>query len=193
MGETVSGKTTPKTTPPGHELDASPWMRVESTLMATARLMREAYDAALHEVDLNLTEASLLAYVVESGPMKQTLIADHLGIGRAAAGNVIDRLQERSLVERRSDENDRRVWLVAATAAGKELAAEVTAVDIHLRQRLRLGIDRHERQMLASLLIRLQRNLVAANEPAANGNSSSPSEGSRSVLNQSPTTDRKHT
>lgn len=159
--------------------------------MATARLMREAYDRALLELGLNLTEASLLAYVVESGPMKQTLIADHLGIGRAAAGNVIDRLERRSLVERRSDENDRRVWLVAPTDAGSELAARVTEIDVHLRQRLRLGIDRHERQMLANLLVRLQRNLVAANGPNTNGSSASDTDRSTSTRNQTTTTDRK--
>jgi len=181
MGETVSGATTP---PSGHELDASPWMRVESTLMATARLMREAYDTALAPLDMNPTDAMLLAYVVEAGPLKQTLIADHLGIGRASAGNVIDRLEKRALVERCSDENDRRVWLVAPTATGKELAAEITAVDVDLRQKLRLGIDRHERQMLATLLVRLQRNLLAAGT-GPNG----PTELSEST--KSPTTDRK--
>lgn len=157
MGETVSGNTAS-----GHELDASPWMRVESTLMATAGLMRDTYDRALEPLGLNLTDASLLAYVAEAGPMKQTAIADHLGIGRAAAGNVIDRLQKRSLVERRADENDRRVWLVAPTATGKEVAAEIDVVDVDLRHKLRLGIDRHERQMLATLLVRLQRNLLSA-------------------------------
>lgn len=168
----------------GHELDASPWMRVESTLMATAGMMRDTYDHALEPLGLNLTDASLLAYVVESGPLKQTLIADHLGIGRAAAGNVIDRLQKRELVERHADDNDRRVWLVAPTAAGKELAAEVTAVDVHLRHDLRLGIDRHERQMLATLLVRLQRNLLSA--------SARDDHSPRSSQNI-PTTDRKHT
>jgi len=30
-----------------HELDSPPWLRVESTLMATARLLRVAFDARL--------------------------------------------------------------------------------------------------------------------------------------------------
>lgn len=183
MSETVSGNTaSPRGAASGHELDASPWMRVESTIMATARLMREAYDDALEPLDLNLTDASLLAYVVESGPLKQTSIADHLSIGRAAAGNVIDRLQKRELVERQADENDRRVWLIAATAAGKGLAGEIAAVDLRLRHALRLGIDRHERQMLATLLVRLQRNIVSANARSTDPTPST-----------HPNTDRKHT
>lgn len=189
MSETVSGNTaSPEpvgtAVASGHELDSSPWLRVESTLMATAGMMRDTYDRALEPLGLNLTDASLLAYVVETGPLKQTLIADHLSIGRAAAGNVIDRLQKRELVERQADDNDRRVWLVAPTAAGKELAAEITAIDVGLRQDLRLGIDRHERQMLATLLVRLQRNMLSAGARDTPSSRSSPN---------NPTTDRNHT
>jgi MarR family transcriptional regulator, transcriptional regulator for hemolysin len=146
---------------PGHELDTPPWLRVESTLMSTARLMRDAYDSALAGIDLNLTTASLLAYVVEQGATTQTVLAERLGVGRAAAGSAVDRLEQRGLVERRSDRDDRRVWLIAPTDEGKELAAKVADIDISIRRALRLGIDRHERQMLASLLVRLQRNLLA--------------------------------
>jgi hypothetical protein len=35
-----------------HELDAPPWQRVETTLMATARLIRDAYDARFAAHDL---------------------------------------------------------------------------------------------------------------------------------------------
>ncbi len=83
-----------------HELDSPPWLRVESTLMATARLVRVAFDTRLAPLDLNLTQASLIGYVNEFGASTQTDLADHLGIGRAAIGSVIDRLQARGLVER---------------------------------------------------------------------------------------------
>ncbi|MBN4047539.1 MarR family transcriptional regulator [Acidimicrobiaceae bacterium AH-315-P05] len=146
---------------PGHELDMPPWRRVESTIMATARLMRDSYDTALAPLDLNLTTASLLAYVVEQGPFTQTALAEQMTIGRAAAGSCVDRLEQRGLVERRANAEDRRVWLIAATQAGVDAAQQITNIDVDLRRRLRLGIDRHERQMLATLLGRLQRNLLS--------------------------------
>lgn len=145
-----------------HELDAPPWMRVESTLMATARLVREAFDARLAPLDLNLTQASLLGYVAEFGPTTQTRLADRLGIGRAAIGSVIDRLQQRALVERRPDPHDRRVWHVAITESGCDLVDRVAEVDQVLRAELRHGIGREERQALAWVMTRLQHNLHAA-------------------------------
>ncbi len=145
-----------------HELDSPPWLRVESTLMSTARLLRVAFDARLAALDLNLTQASLLGYVAEFGTTTQTDLADHLGIGRAAIGSVIDRLQARGLVERQPKTDDRRVWLVAITDSGRELTAHVAEVDEVLRAELRHGIGREERQALAWVMTRLQQNLATA-------------------------------
>ncbi|MFV0259791.1 MAG: MarR family winged helix-turn-helix transcriptional regulator [Acidimicrobiales bacterium] len=147
---------------PEHELDAPPWLRVESTLMATARRIREAYDAALNTLELNLTTASLLAYVAEQGPITQTALAERIGVGRAAAGSAIDRLEARGLLTRSADENDRRVWLVGVTVDGRETADRITDIDRRIRERLRHDVTRQERQHLASLLVRLQRNAVTA-------------------------------
>ena len=143
-----------------HELDAPPWLRVESTIMATARAIRQAYDLRFAELGLNLSEASLLAYVEESGAHTQTRLAERLGIGRAAMGSVIDSLEKRGLVERNPDPDDRRVWLVDLTASGKEMVEQVTDRDIVLRKELRAGISRDDRHKLAEVLVALGNNLA---------------------------------
>jgi len=143
-----------------HELDAPPWLRVESTIMATARAIRQAYDARFVELELNLSEASLLAYVQEHGPQTQTRLADRLGLGRAATGSIVDCLETRCCVERQPDADDRRVWLVTLTAAGRELVDQINAIDKVLRRQLRTGISREERHQLADLLVRLGGNLA---------------------------------
>ncbi|NND74874.1 MAG: winged helix-turn-helix transcriptional regulator [Ilumatobacter sp.] len=145
-----------------NELDAPPWLRVESTLMATARLVREAFDLRLEPLDLNLTQASLLGYVAEFGATTQTRLADHLGIGRAAIGSVVDHLSDRGLVARHPDPHDRRVWRVDITDAGRAMAGRIADVDEVLRGELRHGIGREERQALSWVLTRLQQNLQSA-------------------------------
>jgi MarR family transcriptional regulator for hemolysin len=145
-----------------HELDAPPWLRVETTLMATARLIREAYDDRFARLDLNLTQASIVSYVSDFGPVTQTKIADHLGHGRAATGAAIDRLQHRGLIERHADVDDRRVWLIQLTSAGRQLVGQIAGIDETLRTELRAGISRSERQALAAVMQRLQANLRAA-------------------------------
>ena len=144
-----------------HELDAPPWLRVESTIMATARAIRQSYDQRFSDLDLNLSEASVLAYVAEHGALSQTQIAKSLGLGRAATGALIDVLEDRALVQRQTDPDDRRVWLVEITIAGKELLEEVYVRDQLLRKQLRNGITRQERQQLAAVLVRLGNNLAS--------------------------------
>lgn len=144
---------------PGHELDAPPWLRVESTLMATANAIRAAYDDRLAPLGLTLSLASLLSYIADFGPINQTRAAEHLDQGRAVTGTQVDRLQALGFVERRPDPDDRRVWLLAITESGTELAQSIAEVDRVLRAELRDGITRPERQALAGLLLRLQTNL----------------------------------
>jgi len=146
--------------PSSHELDAPPWLRVESTIMATARAIRQAYDLRFADLQLNLSEASLLAFVEESGPLTQTKLAERLGLGRAATGSVIDALESRGFVLRQPDPDDRRVWLVDVTAAGKEMVEIVSERDLVLRKQLRAGISREDRQQLADVLVRLGNNLA---------------------------------
>ena len=145
---------------PDHELDAPPWLRVESTLMATARAIRRAYEVRLARLQLNLTQASLLAFLGEVGPITQSRLASRLEMGRAATGLVIDVLEERGLVERRANPEDRRAWLIALRPEGLRLLGPISDIDRTLRSELRDGIARPERQRLAALLDRLRSNLA---------------------------------
>ena len=114
---------------PSHELDAPPWLRVESTLMATAQAIRDAYDTKLAPLGLTLSLASLLAYVADFGPVSQTRAAEHLGQGRASTGAQVDRLEqldpvhaarrEGSHLRKRAGEADRRSANAERTGDGE--------------------------------------------------------------------------
>jgi MarR family transcriptional regulator for hemolysin len=156
---TVAPDTTSNPEGSSHELDSPPWRRVESTLMATAESIRAWYDERLAPLGLTLSLASLLAYVAEFGPVNQTRAAEHLGQGRASTGSQVDRLEALGLLERTPDPADRRVWNLAVTSAGAAMAARINECDSNIRGELRHGISRDERQLLASLLVRLKNNI----------------------------------
>ena len=139
-------------------------------MMAAAREIRLAYDQCFEPLDLNLSQASLVGYVAENGPMNQTQLAAVLVLGRAATGSVVDQLESRGLVRRVPDPDDRRVWLVENTAQGSRLASEIKRIDEKLRDRLRAGISRVERQRLADLLLRISANAAEASTEFANQN-----------------------
>lgn len=152
---------TERLTDVGHELDAPPWRRFESTLMATSKSIRRAYDLLFAEIGLNLSEACLLEYVVEHGPMSQTQVAERIGMGRAPAGTIVDNLSNRSLLRRTPDATDRRVWLLTATDEGNKLAERIGEVDKDLRTIMRRGLSQVEREVLADILLRVQANLAS--------------------------------
>ncbi|MDG1086310.1 MAG: hypothetical protein P8P20_01115, partial [Acidimicrobiales bacterium] len=70
-------------TPAPHALNAPPWQRIETTMMSTARDIRLAYDNCFEPLNLNLSQASLVGYIAENGPMNQTQLAAALVLGRA--------------------------------------------------------------------------------------------------------------
>lgn len=129
--------------------------------MAIANELRAAYDRRFAPLGLNLSQASILAYLDDFGPTIQTRLADHLGHGRAATGTCIDRMQQAGLVRRTHDPNDRRVWLVELTATGRDLVPRVAEVDAEFRSTFRAGLGREERHVLGEALGRLDRNLRA--------------------------------
>ena len=140
---------------------APSWRRVEIALIHGARKLAAAFDYRLAEIDLNLNQASLLAFVNDFGDSNQTELAEMVGIGRASCGSMIDRLQERGLVTRNPDPSDRRVWLVGITPAGSTLVEKFYEIDAGFQKEIRRDISRKERQQLASLLERLGSNVDA--------------------------------
>ena len=145
-----------------HGLDTPPWRRVEITILSTARDLLAAYDHFFEPLGLNLTQASVIGYVEENGPMTQTQLAAQLVLGRAAIGSTVDQLEERGLVQRVPNPDDRRVWLVENTKEGAVLAARIVAADKDLRDRIRVGIGPDERRALADVLLRMSANAQVA-------------------------------
>ena len=142
----------------GHELDSPPWRRVDATLMACARTIRLAYDTGLEELRLSLAEASLLAFVMDAGPINQSEIASKLNQGRAATGSRIDTLEQRNLARRLPDPSDRRVWLVEVTEEGRAVVDRINQIDLTIRTKLRTEINHDERVQLAAILVKIQDN-----------------------------------
>ncbi len=150
--------------------------------MSAARDIRLAYDNCFESLELNLSQASMIGYIAENGPLNQTQLAAALVLGRAATGSVVDQLEARGLVQRVPDLDDRRVWLVENTPDGVKAATKIVSVDEQLRSRIRVGITREERQQLADLLMRMSANAVEAVQEGvekSNPSNSSPETGDK--------------
>ncbi|HET9169037.1 MAG TPA: MarR family transcriptional regulator [Actinospica sp.] len=79
--------------------------------------------AAFHD----LTPLQAKALLAAEGPVPMRSIASRLGAEPSNVTAIVDRLESRGLVERGPDPADRRVRRVAATAAGRSVAADLRA------------------------------------------------------------------
>jgi DNA-binding MarR family transcriptional regulator len=75
------------------------------------------------EFDLMPPQQMVLGLLPEPKPMGE--LAQHMHCDSSNITGIVDRLEERGLVERGAAEGDRRVKLVALTAAGERLRAEL--------------------------------------------------------------------
>ncbi len=130
--------------------------------MATSRAIRRLYDLYLGELGINLSEAVLLSYVDQHGPVNQTQAARRIGLSRASGGLIIDALSARGLLERRRDPADRRAWLLVATEQGRKVGAHIADLDEKLRQQMRSGLSRADRLHVAVVLQTIKQNIAEA-------------------------------
>ena len=87
---------------------------------------------------LSLVHLQVLTVLETEGSVPMGALADSLDVSQASATGIVDRMEQRGLIERRRDDDDRRVIRVALTEAGTRLLAGVAA---DRRERLGLLLD----------------------------------------------------
>jgi DNA-binding MarR family transcriptional regulator len=103
---------------------ADPGSGDESTadlLMTAARSMRRSFGEAMRAWDITPSQARALRIVGELDSVRLSVLADRLRIAPRSATEVVDALEERSLVARVPDPGDRRATCVVPTPAGTAL------------------------------------------------------------------------
>jgi DNA-binding MarR family transcriptional regulator len=117
--------------------------------------VKERMMDALEETGLSSYHHAILALLDEEPRETQAMIADALGFDRSHLVGVLDELEERGLIERRRDPDDRRRHLVSLTPAGKVALTQLRAVAKRVDDEFFEPLDAAERKTLTALLARL--------------------------------------
>lgn len=125
---------------------------VSDLLVDLVGTMRQHFMSVAANLDLTPPQLGVLKHLDEPLPMSR--LAFEMGCDASNITWMTDRLEQRGLVERRPDPQDRRVKQLVLTEAGRRLRRQI---DRRLGSNFP-GLDRldaHERETLAGLLARV--------------------------------------
>jgi DNA-binding MarR family transcriptional regulator len=153
----ATSKSGPKAAGPGFA-PRLPAELVASSSFLLKRLgfaVKEQTMAAYEKTGLHPYHHAILLVLDEGSRETQGSIADALGYDRGQLVGLLDELEERGLIERRRDPDDRRRHLVSLTADGTRTLRRLRAVSSSIEDGFLAPLDEHERADLHALLLRL--------------------------------------
>ncbi len=108
--------------------------------------------AMLADVGITEQQWRVLRVLEERGAMEPTRIAEQACLLLPSLTRILQKLEQRALIQRRQDESDKRKQIVQISAAGSEVIAQNLDTSIALTDQVRdrLGDERYE--MLLDLL-----------------------------------------
>lgn len=115
--------------------------------IAVALFMEETESLGVTPVQF----ASLLTAYKQPGTDQKTL-ASMIGFDKSTIGSVIDRLEARGFVQRRTSKSDRRLRLINVTSAGKKLLEDIVPPMLEAQRRILEPLDPDQREQFMSML-----------------------------------------
>ncbi len=127
-----------------------------SVLIArVARLVRSRLEAALGPSELRQRQLVALSYLRDHGPARQQALAQSLCMDASSLVCLLNDLEDRDLIARKRDREDRRRGILELSDHGREALAEIDAALAEIDAEILFDLDDTERTQLRSLLSRL--------------------------------------
>jgi DNA-binding MarR family transcriptional regulator len=148
---TTSTQTVPSPPQLPAELVASSTFLLKRLGFAAKERAMDAYE----QTGLHPYHYAILLVLGEGSRDTQGAIADALGYDRGQLVGLLDELEERGLVERRRDPNDRRRHLVRLTSEGNRMLGRLRTLSRQIEEEFLAPLGEAERTTLHALLLRL--------------------------------------
>jgi MarR family transcriptional regulator, transcriptional regulator for hemolysin len=128
-------------------------------LNQVARAVGRAFDDALEDVGGSLPVWLILLNLKIRRPGNQRELAEAVGITEATLTHHLNAMDAGGLITRTRDAANRRVQVVALTAAGDAAFVRLRSAAVAFDTRLNAGLTQAEQATLAALLSRLTANI----------------------------------
>jgi DNA-binding MarR family transcriptional regulator len=128
------------------------------------RRLHRGTGEALAPLGLSWAQARVVRLLAD-GPLNMAAIAERLAIVPRSVTDVVDRVEEAGLVNRRPDPDDRRSTLVELTPAGRQLVEQLVAARRACAESVIGSLDPGDR----ATLLRVLREMASAGHVGAPG------------------------
>jgi DNA-binding MarR family transcriptional regulator len=125
-----------------------------------SRLRRIVYDTTLKPLGVTRSQAWVIAYLSRKEGMAQSDLANQLDLGKVALGGLVDRLEATGLVERRADNEDRRIKRIFLTDDGRKIVARMRRIATATNAEILHGLTPKEVKAAAQTLRSVKANLL---------------------------------
>ena len=125
-----------------------------------AHMARERMDARMSRFGMTPAQTHVLLHLHQSGgQLPQRELLDSLKVKPSTVNGILDRMEEKGLVERTVSGTDARQRLVALTLAGRKREEQVKQAFLEAEALIVRGLTKEETDTLRSLLERVIQNL----------------------------------
>jgi MarR family transcriptional regulator, transcriptional regulator for hemolysin len=126
-----------------------------------SRMRRIVMDQAVAPLGLTRSQWSILATLSRSSSkgMMQAEIARQMDVGKVTIGGLVRRLETAGLIERGSDDADKRLKRVYITAKGYEVIRRMIVLADELYNDILEGITETDREIAEETLVKVRSNL----------------------------------
>ena len=125
-----------------------------------AHMARERMDARMSRFGMTPAQTHVLLHLHQSGgQLPQRELLDSLKVKPSTVNGILDRMEEKGLVERTVSGTDARQRLVALTLAGRKREEQVKQAVLEAEALIVRGLTKEETDTLRSLLERVIQNL----------------------------------
>ena len=125
-----------------------------------AHLARERMDARMSRFGMTPAQTHVLRYLRQNGgQMPQRELLENLKVKPSTVNGILDRMEEKGLVERSVSGTDARQRVIALTPAGEEREAQAKKSFLEAEALIARGLTEEETETLRSLLERVIHNL----------------------------------
>ena len=138
-------------------------------ILDVARMIRQRFEDELGVAGLGITagEARTLLWAGRSPGLRQTALAEKLGVEPMTLVGFLDRLEAAGLARRAPDPADRRAKLVYPTTAALPMIEKIDAIALAVRRIATADLGERQGEVVRSSLARMRGALSAEAKASA--------------------------